>query len=330
MIRFKDDTKSIPVYISQVEKRQIDALKPGDLLTQKGRWFVNLLEKHLSSNICDELRDKKVLIKPNLLKARDPLCVTSPLAIVGSAISLIEKGAKVSVGDSPAFGSATQVLKSLGITKILQDLGVKIVCLNDPYPVTLPCGAKISVSKHAISSQLIVNLPRLKAHCQTGITGAVKNLYGTVPGFRKAFYHVRYGRDERLFARMILEIGQLLPATLSLMDAVVVMHETGPTGGRPLYLGAVASSVSAHALDTSMYMAIGAEPASIPIWMEARAMKIPGAFTKNLSFPWIEPKDIIKARDFKIPRELKPIAFRPERFILGRLKSLGRRIGIIK
>ncbi|NPA94173.1 MAG: DUF362 domain-containing protein [Thermodesulfobacteria bacterium] len=323
------DRAPIHVFISKVDKNKYLSLTPESLLDKDGKWFVELFYKHISSLLSRDIRGENVLVKPNLLKAKAPECVTSGLAIVAAVISLREVGARVTVGDSPAFGHARQVVGSLGIGPILKRLGVETISLDSPVKVSLPCGAKIAVSKHALDRDVIVNLPRLKAHCQTGMTGAVKNLYGTVPGFRKGLYHVKYGKELSLFSRMIIEIGQLLPETISVLDAINCMHETGPTVGKPIFLGVVASSTSTHALDTAMYHAIGAEPDMVPIWKEARKLGLKGTSINELTFPWLEPKDITEAKKFKIPRKLDPVAFNPVRFLLGRVKSVARRIGIM-
>ncbi len=288
--------------------------------------LANHIDELLNPIWSKKISGLNLLIKPNLLKAKEPLCTTSAPVIIATAMVLKEKGASVTVADSPAFGSALQVLRYMGVYGILKSMDVKMADLSDPVKKCLPCGLKISISKMALDADLMVNLPRLKAHCQTGVTGAVKNLYGTVPGFRKALYHMIRGRDVPLFSRMIIEIGMLLPKQITIMDCSTVMHETGPTGGKPLWLGIIASSLSAHATDTAIYKMINASPESIPIWKEARKMGITHAFCENIDYPLLSPNDVTEGRDFKLPERLDPITFNPIRFVRGRIKSALRKI----
>ena len=305
-------------------------LTPNKILTQSDNQFLIIISKLLKKITPTSLSNVKILIKPNLLKANSPDCVTSAPLIIAVASVLKQRGAVVTVGDSPAFGNAKQVLKSLGILESLKSLGIQVASLSEPVSVRLRCGPTISISKQALDADLILNLPRLKAHCQLGITGAVKNLYGTVPGFRKALYHMIYGKDTSLFSNIIIDISKKLPATVTLMDACLCMHQSGPTGGMPIWLGVMAASKSSHAIDTAFYTAIKAAPSKVPIWNEARKASVRAAFLENLVFPWLSPWDIKEASSFVLPERLEPITFNPLRFIKGRLKSLGRSIRFLR
>ena len=319
----------LQVFIQKIDKENYLSLQPKDLLERKGTQFLDTIHRLLEAVLPRKISGLKILVKPNLLKAGDPDCVTSALFIISVITYLKERGATVTVGDSPAFGTAKQVLKGLKILELLNEQGVSISSLSKPQRLRLPCGVTVAVSKEALDAQLIVNLPRLKAHCQLGVTGAVKNLYGTVPGFRKALYHVLYGSRPSLFARIILEIGQILPETVSIMDACVCMGETGPTGGKPIWVGSLGASISSHALDTAFYHAIDATPQNVPVWQEAIKVKEPGSLFSNLSFPWLSPKDI-KTDSFILPHRLDPVTFNPVRFIRGRLRSLVRSIVFLR
>jgi len=308
------------VFIQKINKEQYLSLQTEDLFQDQGRYFLDIVSFLLDKVLPVRISGLKILVKPNLLKARDPQCVTSPLLIMAVVIYLKKRGAVVTVGDSPAFGATRQVLKGLGILEPLKDLGVPISSFSKPHKVKLPCGVTVSISKKALDTQLIINLPRLKAHSQLGVTGAVKNLYGTVPGFRKALYHVLYGKNPSLFARIIIEIGQALPKTINIMDACLCMHETGPTGGKLIWMGTLGASRSSHALDTAYYHIIGTTPQHVPIWQEARRLGEQGGFLSNLSFPWLSIKET-ETDTFILPQRLEPITFNPIRFIKGRVRS---------
>ena len=323
---FENHRPTTDVFIKRINKEEFYVLHPRDIISGKNLEYVKILDELLGAVLPGNITGLKVLIKPNLLKPGDSLCVTSWQLIVASALLFKEKGAKVIVGDSPAFGSASHVLKGMGIYKYLKRTGISCKALSSPRKVRLPCGVDVSISGTALDMDIICSIPRLKAHCQMGITGAVKNLYGVVPGFRKALYHVLYGKEPSLFSRIIIEIGQQLPPSIGFMDATLCMHGTGPTGGIPLWLGVIASSTSLHALDAAFYQAIGATTETVPVWHESKKLGLPGAYLEDINFPWLSPNDIKEARDFMLPKKLEPITFSPIRFMKGRAKSLIKKL----
>ncbi len=267
-----------------------------------------------------------VLVKPNLLKAGEPLCATSPGMIMAICRQMLDRGARVTVADSPAFGNAEKVLCSLGILENLLKIGVHVCSLTRPVKVKLPCGIDAGISRKALDADLILNVPRLKAHCQMGVTCAVKNTFGTVTGFRKALSHTLYGRDPGLFAQMILEISQALPPMLSIVDALTIMHVTGPSGGRPFDLEIIAAGRNPVAVDTCMYRLLNLKPGNIPIWKQARRLGLKGAYMEEIAFTERKPGDFSLKGRVIMPERLEPVTFNPFRFLKGRAKSLLKRI----
>jgi uncharacterized protein (DUF362 family) len=193
-----------------------------------------------------------VLIKPNLISSRNAtLACTHPAIVAATARYFLDRDWSVVVGDSPAFGSARTVGRASGLTGLLDDLGLDLVTLNRPVGSSFgPFRAGISAT--ALDASLIVNLPKLKAHSQMRVSAGVKNLFGTVSGFQKPLIHFRHGDRGSRFASFFVHLMQALPETISLVDGITAMHETGPTFGRPFaghFLGASRDTV---ALDTAI------------------------------------------------------------------------------
>ena len=263
-----------------------------------------------------------MLVKPNLVApANAQLACTHPRVARAVCAFLLDHRAEVLVGDSPAFGSAAQVARICGLAAALKPLGLKITSLGRPQAVRLSGGGRIGVSRLALSAELILNLPRLKAHSQLRVTGAVKNLFGCVVGFRKALAHMRLGPTEGRFESMLVDVLGSLPRTVSLMDAIYPMHQTGPIYGRPFHLGLLAASSNPVALDTAVYGILGLSPAAVPLWLECLGRRLPGSRPEELLYPLEQPKSF-DAAGFMLPERLKPMEFRPLRFVRGRLASL--------
>ncbi len=275
-------------------------------------------------------RGSLVLVKPNLLRATpDGLACTHPRVVRAACLWLQEQGVRVLVADSPGFGSADAVARAVGLEDALRDLGLQVQDLGRPVRRKLPMGHGVAVSRTALEVDGILNLPRLKAHCQLRLTAAVKNLFGCVPGVRKAIAHTRHGdlhgpHGPRLES-LIIELGQLLPPTGALLDGIVAMHGRGPAGGQPFPLGLLAAAPGCAALDTAVYTLLRQDPAQVPLWLECRRRGLPGADLTDLSFPLARPEDFDPA-GLEIPRDLDPMTFHPLRLARSALKRLWARL----
>jgi uncharacterized protein (DUF362 family) len=111
---------------------------------------------------------------------------------------------------------------------------------------------------------------------------------------------------------MLLDLLDLLPPSVSLLDAVIAMHATGPVDGLPFPLALLAASSSAVALDTAVYTLLQLTPAHVPLWQEAARRNLFGASPAHLTYP-LEPLEAFDARDFLLPAALQPLSFHPYR-----------------
>ncbi len=203
---------------------------------------------------------RNVLLKVNLLTGAGPKkAVTTHPAVVEAAVRYFQgHGCKVSVGDSPCLQSAGTVAKAAGIAEVCQRTGARLVELDLPeevkYKGTLVHSLVLSARLREFD--LIVNMPKLKTHALTGMTGAVKNMFGCVPGRNKGFYHLRF-TDRVLFAKLAYDICCCISPALTIMDAVVAMEGMGPGQGVPRGLGCLIVSKSSFAADIAAMRLIG-------------------------------------------------------------------------
>jgi len=257
-------------------------------------------------------RGLKVLIKPNLLTPMPPdhLTCTHPLVVRAVCEYLLDSGAEVCVGDSPTFGKAVNIAQSIGLTSTLEDLPVTIVNLDQPKLVRFSFGGRVPVSRIALESDFIVSVPKLKAHHQMRITGAVKNVYGCVSGLGKPILHVLHGDRGDRWENMILEIRQQLPPSVSLIDAIKAMHVHGPVKGRSYPMGLLAASHSAVALDTAVMTMLGLRPDDAPLWRLSVELNLPGSRPEDVLYP-LETPESFDCKDFECTNYLYPVSFRP-------------------
>ncbi len=252
----------------------------------------------------------KVLLKPNLVTGRghDGLACSQPEFVASVARWCVDHGAVVSIGDSPAFGRAQSVMHSCGITEALKGLPVTQLHFSSARKVTFPSGVEIGLASVALDADLIINLPRVKAHSQALVTLAVKNFFGCVKGLRKAMLHQTLGRNPEQFAQMLVDLPALLPPGITFLDGIAAMHKTGPTLGERYHLGLVAGATNAMALDTSFLDILGIAPARSIVWQQAMDQGVAGCSAREISYPFLAPGDVAVS-DFIVPSCVTPIPF---------------------
>ena len=129
-----------------------------------------------------------------------------------------------------------------------------------------------------------------------GMTCAVKNFFGTIPGTMKPEYHYKYPKIED-FADMIVDLCEYFKPCLCLCDAVVGMEGNGPTQGTPRAIGAVLAAGSAHALDLAAARILGFEPREVPT--------LAAAIDRGLCPASADALDISGALDDFVQRDVK-------------------------
>lgn len=216
---------------------------------------------------------QRVLVKPNLLRPSVPqqAVVTHP-AVVRAVILLVQEvGAKVVVADNPASPLLTErawqhAYEQVGLAAVAAETGAELNTRIVPQQVPHPDGRLIKVvdvSSFLAEADLVINVPKLKTHGLMRFTGAVKNLFGIVPGLTKAGYHVKLQTVDH-FADMLLDLVTYVHPTLSVMDAIVGMDGNGPGAGDPFPIGAVLAAPDPVALDVAALSLVCQEPASVP------------------------------------------------------------------
>lgn len=95
------------------------------------------------------------------------------------------------------------------------------------------------------------------------LTGAVKNLFGCIPGMAKAEFHATL-KDKTQFATMLFDLSRLLNPRLSVMDAVMGMEGNGPRNGNSKKIGLLLFSDDPTALDVVMARLANLDPLLVP------------------------------------------------------------------
>ena len=227
--------------------------------------------------VWDKIRPgMKVVLKPNLVMSSKPeqAIITHPAftAAVGKCVQ--KAGGRVVIAESPGGPYTPAAMKAMfratGYRDMAEACGFTLYTDCKSREVTLPQAKRcreLSVVEPFLDRDYLINLPKLKTHSMVGFSGAVKNLFGTVPGLQKPELHCRFPEQEP-FSEMLCDLCHFLGPDLSLMDGIWAMEGNGPTGGQRRDLYVIAGSESPWALDVAAASLVGLEPEKITMLRE--------------------------------------------------------------
>jgi uncharacterized protein (DUF362 family)/Pyruvate/2-oxoacid:ferredoxin oxidoreductase delta subunit len=196
----------------------------------------------------------RVLLKPNLLYGKSPeKAVTTHPSIVRGMIQIVrEAGGIPSIGDSPAVGSLTKTAEKAGIKAVSDEMKCPFVEFNKPTLLSKGEGKifkQLEIDQTVLEADVVINLPKFKTHSLTLLTLGVKNLFGCIPGPRKALWHLKAGEDRKTFAQILVDVYQAIRPALTILDGIVGMEGNGPNSGQPIPLGLILASGDSLSLD---------------------------------------------------------------------------------
>ena len=249
-----------------------------------------------------ELKNKRVLIKPNLLRgsAAEEGVVTNP-AVLRAVVEKVESmgPAALVVGDNPGifgYGANEACFKQTGLMEAARgyyrNIGndARKVAFNPDF---MP---QASVSQAVLDADVIISLPKFKTHGLTVMTGALKNSYGFLPGAQKAMLHKAAGNPQR-FQEALVEVFRLRVPNLFIMDAVVGMEGNGPASPDLRDIGVIIAADNAVAMDAVVAYMMGCDPGQLPFLQWAKKLGL-GDF--DLEHIRIDG-ELLRIPNFKLP-----------------------------
>lgn len=222
--------------------------------------------------------EQKILVKPNfLLAAEDNKHITTNSAVIKGMLRLLsEEGcSSVKLGDSPGHGSCKAAAAKLGLEPDNM-YGAEVADMSEEQTVKFPEGIECKefhFAKEIVEADAIINLCKMKTHMLERITGAMKNVYGFICGYRKAAGHVKFPNDS-IFARMLCDIHRCRGPVLNVMDGIVAMEGNGPAGGDPVDMHLMLFSADPVALDTTFCWLVNLDPDLVPTCSQGHEMGV--------------------------------------------------------
>jgi uncharacterized protein (DUF362 family)/Pyruvate/2-oxoacid:ferredoxin oxidoreductase delta subunit len=252
----------------------------------------------------------RVLVKVNLLRGNNPdEAITTHPSIVEAIVRYLQAlGCSVIIGDSP--GAALSFNEKL-LHSVYQITGMVDVAKSTGCELNYDCSVievvnkagKIVPTMHIIKVindvDFVVSAAKLKTHAMMTFTGAVKNLFGIIPGRTKIDYHLKMNNIDN-FAALLVDICEYVKPVFSVIDAVDGMEGDGPAAGDKRHVGLVLASESPYAIDLAAIQIIGMDPMAVPILCEAKKRNI---FSGNLADIEVQGVQLpeIKLKPFKYP-----------------------------
>lgn len=178
----------------------------------------------------NNLKNKKVFVKPNMLRIAKPeeCVITDPRLLAATVSFLEESGAKIIVGDNPIPQkvNALDVADQCGFLEAsagsFRNIGryVKKVKLSSKIV------KEIYVSREILECDLLVSLPKFKTHQLTTFSSAIKNQFGIVPGGLKPYLHYLCPILND-FCRLLIDIYRIRPPDIIIVDCLNVRDARG-------------------------------------------------------------------------------------------------------
>lgn len=231
----------------------------------------------------------KIIIKPNLVsfKKPDAAATTHPALLEALVEMLLARGAGVTIGDSPggphSLPLLNRVYAATGMDR-LEKLGAKLNRNMNEKTVDFPEGKVLknfTYTEYLDEADAIIDFCKLKSHGMLGMSAAVKNLFGTIPGLKKPEVHYKFQNDAE-FADMLVDLNEYFKPRLAICDAVVGMEGNGPTAGTPRQIGAIIASKSTYYADVVGAELIGMNIDGLPTLQAAYERGFAPASSKNL------------------------------------------------
>lgn len=188
-----------------------------------------------------DVKDKNVLVKPNLNTNNPHPASTNPI-VVGTVVKILfDAGAsKVTVGDSSNLNNRTKdVMRDQGIQKIVEDAGGDVLFLEDEEFITvqIPKGKWLTetrISKPVLQAERLIDIPIIKSHNVTNYSMSMKNFVGAI--HIESRFDPRWEPSTKVFhtcgnpAEAAAELNVLVNPDLVIMDGTKSLISYGNIG----------------------------------------------------------------------------------------------------
>ncbi len=216
------------------------------------------------------VRDKSVLLKPNFVEPdTEGMINTHPVVIRAAREAFLRLGAKsVVVAEGPGHERDTEgILEELRLRDYLGPLERSFIDLNTDEVAQVGTRTQASrlkslfLPKAVLAADFVVSMPKMKTHHWVGVTLALKNMFGIVPGSC-------YGWPKNVLhwagiSKSILDINSTVRPDFAIVDGIVGMEGNGPIQGTPKASGVLVAGDDPVSVDATCARLMGLVPERI-------------------------------------------------------------------
>ena len=277
----------------------------------------------------------RVLIKPNVCSALSPekADTTHPL-VLKAIIDVLKKNKKnihIIIGESGAGGipeATDKAFEIAGIKKIAFDSDIELCNFSKlPFVKKKIRNGKvlkqISITKSVFDVDFVINVPKIKTHNLTFLTGAIKNLFGCVKKREREELHKIDPLGQTKFSQALIDIYSVIrpKVNLNIIDGVIGIEGLGTPIGNPVKIGLILASKDAVALDAVVAKIVGFNsPSEIPTIRYAHERRLGVGSISQIDIVGEEINEV-RLKKFELPvaytkrREVKLVPFFTENCI---------------
>ena len=262
-----------------------------------------------------EVKNKKVVIKPNLVEYSAERPINTDVRLAGALVQFFQElGAReVIIAEGSGHRRDTEaVWKKVGYFDLKNKFNVRLIDLNyDNLHAIKTRSYKDSLIKHLflpetiLTSDFIVSVPKMKTHHWAGITLSLKNMIGIVPG-------MKYGWPKNIIhwngiEKSIIEINATIRSHYTVVDGIIGKEGDGPIMGSPKKVGAIIMGHNALSVDATAARIMGIEPAQSTYFQAAHVNRLGSLKAEDISLTASKIDDF--KTDFKLDLEFMNLRF---------------------
>lgn len=219
---------------------------------------------------------RSVLIKPNLVEFDPRSSInTDPRLIGATVLALRRLGARsVTVGEGPGHRRDTDyIVSASGLQEVLEEVEAPFVDLNVAPLVQRSLNSHYTsldalwLPEPVVDADVVLSMPKLKAHHWVGVTLSLKNLFGCLPG--RVYGWPKNVLHWQGIQASILDIAGVVKPSLVIVDGIIGMQGDGPIMGDSIEAGHLIFGTDPVATDATAARLMGLDPARVDYLIEA-------------------------------------------------------------
>lgn len=238
-------------------------------ILRAGSYSEDLVSRMLDgARLCGlDARGKRVLLKPNLVEFSSSTVINTDASVTAAAVELFHRlgAAEVRIGEGPGHRRDTlDLADDARYRALVPKFETIFTDLNrdDVSPVRgFAEEPEFYFPNTVLRADLIVSLAKMKTHHWAGVTLAMKNFFGLVPGAvygwpKNKLHYI--GIPESVF-----ELNRKFRNTFAIVDGIVGMEGNGPIQGTPKSAGVLVMGSDLVAVDSTCCRIMGIDPEKV-------------------------------------------------------------------